>query len=110
MVPGSMLTSTRLTASRLPNRLVTPFAARIVISWHLRSGAHRRAPRSWVRHRLPQLQRGGLSFTDRYEPAVLHLDQCPLLDRVAGVLAIDQIDDRDLAVCACESREVLDRG
>src|SRR4030095_2022647 len=108
MVPGSMLTSTRLTAIKLPNRLVTPFAARIVMSRHLRSGAHRRAPRAWV-ILLPDLQRRRLPFTDRYEPSVLHLDQCPLLDRVAGVLAVDEIDDRDLAVRAGGTVGILAR-
>src|SRR6266851_9751135 len=111
MVPGSMQTSTRLTATRLPNRFVTPVAARIVMSDTWGAGAHGRAPlSSGSTSRLPHLQRRRLPLTDGDEPPVLDLDQRPLLDRIAGVLAVEDVDDGNLAVRAGQSGEILDGG
>src|SRR2546428_13606035 len=111
MVPGSMQTSTRLTATRLPNRFVTPVAARIVMSDTWGAGAHGRAPlSSGSTSRLPHLQRRRLPLTDGDEPPVLDLDQLPLLDPIAGVLAVEDAYDGILAVRAGQSGEILDVG
>src|SRR6266478_6631937 len=108
MVPGSMQTSTRLTATRLPNRFVTPVAARIVMSDTWGAGAHDLAPlSSGSTSRLPHLQRRRLPLTDGDEPPVLDLDQRPLLDRIAGVLAVEDVDDGNLAVRAGQSGKYL---
>src|SRR5262245_10829921 len=95
MVPGSTRTSTRWTAYRLPNRFVTCRASSSAMrpvgcremgpgAAPARAGA---APRPGVR--LPHLEGGRLAFAHRDELAVLHLDQRALLDRVAGVLAVE---------------------
>src|SRR6266403_711175 len=121
MVPGSMQTSTRLTATRLPNRFVTPVAARIVMS-DSRLGGSGRPPSpptlatapaeagAVLVTPLPQLQRRRLSLADGNELAVLDLNQRPLLDRIAGVLAVEDVYDGDLAVRAGESGGILDAG
>src|SRR2546425_5816306 len=117
-----MRTSTRLTARRLPNRFVTRVASRSAMRlltlrtrpgegepW--RVGAHGRAPLRWVQVlRLPQLQRCRLALADGDESAILDLNQRPLLDRITGVLALNHVDDGDLAIRAGETREILDVG
>src|SRR5215471_18779918 len=109
MLLGSMRTSTRFTATRLPNRFVICVASRTVMLtlalWRQiprqtgggNCGAcvrwHARAPG------LTQLQCCRLAFTDRDKLAVLDLGQGPLLDGITRVLAIGTcVDDGDLAI------------
>src|SRR5262249_43049077 len=108
IVPASIRTSTRFTASRLPNRFVTRVASRSAMH-----SPTRRAPKGRQRRpfgspidRLPEFQGNRLALADGHELPVLDLDQRALLDRVAGVLAIDHVDDGDLAVGAGETRKV----
>src|SRR5262245_4930752 len=113
MAPGSMRTSTRLTATRLPNRLVTWCVSRSAIGRQegpdtaSREGIGRPGPSPRC---LLELQCRRLALADGNELAVLDLDQGPLLDRVAGMLAVDHVDHGDLAVGAGEAGEILDGG
>src|SRR5215475_2428173 len=97
MVPGSRHTSTRFTATRLPNRLVTPVTARIVIRFPFGASAPGEPPmRATAPTKsglcslsLPQLQRCLFPLADGDELAVLDLDQGSLLDRITGMLAVE---------------------
>src|SRR5262245_45731588 len=102
MVPGSRHTSTRFTATRLPNRLVTPVTARIVIGFPNWGFGARRAPMRATAPTKPgrcslslsQLQRCRFPVADGDELAVLDLDQGSLLDRITGMLAVEHVDHR----------------
>src|SRR5215469_6348796 len=115
-----MCTSTRLIATRLPNRVVTCCASRTAMfplalwrQFHppmracVRANArmHTRAPGS------TQRQRRCLAFADWDKLTVLHLDQGALLDGITGMFTIGPfINDGNLPIGAGEARKILDLG